>query len=185
MRTIAPLVRCDPARRERIRLKERLNKDGEKQMSSSSSVPLSVELAEECRSAPSAPNTMATRNTTMEFRANEDQKTKQHDKRKDFDEQIQRDIELQASRAAKRRKTSDAKPNPACKNLENFEFKTAREKADHKKRKAHTDPDKCISLGGNRRDEQAAIFRLLSRGDWREPQAGKQRHRLGGATESE
>ena len=94
-------------------------------------------------------------------------------------------MELQASNAAKRRKTSDEKPNLACKILKITEFKTARDKADHKKQSVPTDPDKCISRGGNQCVEQAAIFRLLSRGDWREPQAGKQGHRLGGAIESE
>ena len=109
---------------------------------------------------------MAIRSTTSESRANEDQMAKQQIKRKDFDMQIQRDIERQASRAAKRRRTSDAKPNLACKNLGSTdlnhqgqrvtECSTAREKAD--------------------RD---AIFRLLAS----EPR--KQEFRLSGATESE
>ena len=126
------------------------------------------------------------RSTTSEFRANDGYRVKQRLQRSDFNKQIQRDIELQASNAAKRRKTSDEKPNLACKNLKTIEFKTAREKADHKKQNAPTDPDKCISQGGHRCADHAAIFRLLSRGDRNsEPQAGKQGHRLSGATESE
>ena len=160
------MVRPDRARLERIRLKERTNKDLEMHMSSSSSDPLRVELAEEYCSTPSGPHTMAIRSTTSESRANEDQMAKQQIKRKDFDMQIQRDIERQASRAAKRRKASDAKPNLACKKLgsadrdhqgqRDTECSTAREKADRR-----------------------AIFRLLAT----EPR--KQGYRLSGAPESE
>ena len=210
MRTIAPLLKCDPARLERIRLKEKhnhykatMNKsdDDEQQVSSSSSssssssgsLPPRVELAEEYRSTPSGhampitppPSREPTRSNTSEFRANDGYNEKQRNQRSDFNKQIQRDMELQASNAAARRKTSDEKPNPACKILKTTEFKTARDKADHKKQNAPTDLDKCISRGGNQCAEQAAIFRLLSRGNWREPQAGKQGHRPGGATESE
>ena len=101
MRTIAPVLRCDPARLERIRIKERANKEFEVCLSSSSSDPMSVELAEEYRSTSSAPSTMAKRTTNPESRANETQIAKQQFKRKDLDKQIQRDIELQASRPAK------------------------------------------------------------------------------------
>ena len=142
MRSIAPVLRCDPARLERIRRKERANKEVEMHLSSSSSGPLSVELAEEYSRTSSATHTMARNSTTSEFRANEVQMAKQQINRKDFDKQIQHDIELQASRTAKRRKTSDVEPNHARKNLGSIdrvhqdqcdtECSTAREKADRR-----------------------------------------------------
>ena len=98
----------------------------------------------------------------MELRTNDGCEAKQRIRRSDFEKHIRQDIDLQA---AKRRRTSDEKPNPqperdARKNLKIeaeghqsqrvSEFKTAREKAD-----------------------QDAISRLLSRGDRNsEPHAG-------------
>ena len=142
MRSIAPLVRCDPARLERIRLKEKhndgkankdKNKDFERPDNSSSfsiSVPFRVELAEGYASTPSVPTMPTTpsssreptRNTTSEFRANDGYEAKQRIQRSDFDKHIKQDIDLQASKAAKRRRISDEKPTPpptrvACKNL--------------------------------------------------------------------
>ena len=116
MRTIAPVLRCDPDRLERIRIKERANKEFEVHLSSSSSDPRSVELAEEYRSISSATSTMAKSTATPRSRANEFQTAKQQLKRKDFDKQIQQDIALQASRPAKKMRTSDAKPNHAIRN---------------------------------------------------------------------
>ena len=159
---MAPVVRCDPEMLERIRLKERTYKDDETHMSSSSSNPLRVELAEEYRSTSSAHQTMAISSTTSESRANDGRINKEHLKRKAFDMQIRQNIQQQASRATKRMRANDVKPEPmhANKNLEHVErehqnrhageFKTARNKA-----------------------EDGAIFRLLTKGRMKEPPAGK------------
>ena len=189
MKSIAPLVRCDPARLERIRIREKLNKHkvnmNDKQDSElpacSGSVPfvfpIGVELAEGYRSTPSAP-TMATttpssreptRSDISERRANGVYETKQRSQRSDFNRHIMQDINDQAVRAAKRRKVSDhKKPTPpptraACRNSSTEPIKG----------KTHEDQGQRVSEFRTVR-EKDAIFRLLSRGDRNsEPHAGK------------
>ena len=161
MRSIAPLLRCDPARLERIRSKQRASEEIEMRMRGSSSIPFSVELAGEYRSTPPAPHIMAERTTTLEPRANEGQINKEHLKRKAFDTQIRKDIQQQASRATKRMRASDVKPEPmhANKNLE------------------HADREHHIRHAGEfkstrQKVEDGAIQRLIT-GKWYEPPAGK------------
>ena len=117
MRTLAPILRCDPQRLERIRCKEKANKETAQHLSSSSRDPMGVELAEEYRSTPSAASIMARSPTIQLSRANEIQITKDNLKRKDFDKQIQQDIERQAARPGKTTRTCEERPNHAKTNL--------------------------------------------------------------------
>ena len=183
MRSIAPLVRCDPARLERIRLKERYHdekasKSGKKEsempaISCPFSVPFSVELAEGYRSTPSAPTMPTTastsrepsRSSTSEIRANNGNDAKHRFQRSDFNKIIRHEIDAQASRAAKRRKMVDhSKPDPppsrdACRNLstESTKGKT-NDKGDKSQRVSEFRSVREKSV-------QDAISRLLSRGD--------------------
>ena len=76
MKTMAPVLRCDPDRLERIRIKERANKEFEVHLSSISSDPKSVELADEYRSTSYATSTMAKSTATTRSRANQFQTAK-------------------------------------------------------------------------------------------------------------
>jgi len=145
MRSIAPVLRCDPARLERIRHKERANKEVEMHVSGSSSRPFDVELAEEYGSTSSAHHTMAESSTTSKFRANTDDSKRQRNSRKYFNKLIMMDVEAQA---AKRRNTSPQdRPNPASTNsissheahqrqraaeFKDFTPTTARDRYEHK-----------------------------------------------------
>jgi len=147
---------------ERIRLKERTSKDDKTHMSSSGSNPLRVELAEEYRSTSSAPQTMAIRSATSESRANEGQINKEHLKRKAFDTQIRHDIQQQASRATKRMRANDVKPEPMHANMNPEQVEKV-----HLKRLA------AESKSARNKADEGAIFRLLTGERMKEPPAGK------------
>ena len=119
MRSIAPLLRCDPARLERIRQKEKdnkykastdLNNDGETQVQ--------VDRNNCTNNVPIMPSTVSSSHepstsTSSEFRANEGDSTRQRIQRSDFSKHIQQDIEAQASNAAEKKKDlgEEAKPS--------------------------------------------------------------------------
>ena len=123
MRTIAPLVRCDPRRLERIRAKQLHYQNAQSQASSSGISPQMLarkrvsagsspsnelgptpdERNERAVSNPDRPNERA----VFTPRAKGDQVALKQLRRKDFNEQIRCDIELQAQKTAKRRRTSE------------------------------------------------------------------------------
>lgn len=184
MRSIAPLLRCDPARLERIRARQRANKEIEMRMKGSSSSSVQREESkfvpvDAVNGLPSnfvAPelddgftelewpelSEKVTSRHPIEPRANEDHIDKKHFDRKAFDTQLQQDILHQASRATKRMRTADMKPRPMHANM-NLE---------------HADREHQIRLAGEfksarQKVEDGAILRLITKGKLNEPPAGK------------
>jgi len=173
MRTLAPILRCDPQRLERIRCKEKANKETAQHLSSSSRDPMGVELAEEYRSTPSAASIMARSPTIQLSRANEIHTTKDNLKRKDFDKQIQRDIERQAARPGKTTRTCEERPNHAKTNLGSIggdlhnqcdnTSSTARPTSGNKD-EGHQRPCRSEFKNARQKTDHEAILRLLSGG---------------------
>ena len=78
---------------------------------------MGVELAEEYRSTPSAASIMAKESDDPAFSRERNPDHQGQLKRKDFDKQIQQDIERQAARPGKTTRTCEEKPNHAKTNL--------------------------------------------------------------------
>ena len=159
MRSIAPLLRCDPARLERIRQKEKDNKH-----KANTDVPIMPHTA----STSHEPS----RSTDLEVRANVDDSKRQRTQRKDFNKLIQLDIEAQA---AKRRRTSQDKPNLASTNsTSSHEVRQSQRAAEFKD---------IMPTNARGRNEHHALFRLLSGGHRdNELHAGRQHHTLNDRT---
>ena len=157
MRSVAPVLRCNPAMLKRIRLKQKANKEmeTEKRVRGSSSTPPSVELAAEYRSTP-ADHIMAASRTSGETRANEGCTTENHLKRREFEEQLHQDILMQASRSAKRMKYAEMNPLHVSTNSMSSSCKYGNVGGVGKPLR------QTLRHFGGTRSEQGAIGRLLS-----------------------
>ena len=117
------------------------------------------------------------RSTSSDFRANEGDSTRLRIQRSDFNKLIQQDIEAQAISAAKRRRTSQEKPNLASKSsIISHDVRQSQRAAEFKDN---------MPTNARERTEHGALFRLLSGGHRDNELPAGRLHRIlsGGTTE--